>query len=239
MKPLSILAASLAVSSLACAPRSQLCNGPKECATSFACVAGQCLRDGAIPAISTSRRIVLAPDDLAALVPGEPPAGGALPTLFTLGRASGGGAMLLLRFDLHAEKIRSVLRASLLLDRSDAAFADPIPISLHADAILARWDARKVRSSTAPPLEDVRSPRTVVWPSGRRVVRVDVTAMAQRWLAGDRALHGVAVVAENTSTTGVTFAIGEASLPALESRGIVVSGRDVPPQAPRLELYVQ
>jgi hypothetical protein len=209
------------------------------CAKNSACVAGQCLRDGAIPAISASRRIVLAPDDTAVLEPGESSAGGALPALFTLGRATDSGAMLLLLFDVHAAKIRSVLRASVLLDRSEATFSDPVPISLHADAILARWDSRRVRSSTVPPLEDVRSPRTVVWSSGRRVVRVDVTAMARRWVAGDSAFHGVAIVAENASPTGVTFATFATSLPELDSRGPAVSASEAPPRGPRLELYVE
>lgn len=235
-----MLPAALAIASLAsaCATRPQLCSGPATCAKNYACVAEQCLRDGAIPAISVSRRIVLPPDDAAVVEPGEPSAGGALPTLCTLGREGDGGAMLLLSFDLHSLRIKSVLRASVLLDRSDADFADPAPISLHADAILARWDARTVRSSLVPPLDDVRSPRTVVASSGRRVVRVDVTAMAQRWLAGDSALHGIAIVAENTSATGMTFAIGATSLPEVDSRALVASGQ-VAAQAPRLELYVQ
>src|ERR1700733_10676272 len=162
MKTFLVLAVAALVAwlALACAPRPQLCSGPAVCAKNSACVAGQCLRDGAIPAISASRRIVLAPDDTAVLEPGESSAGGALPALFTLGRATDSGAMLLLLFDVHAAKIRSVLRASVLLDRSEATFSDPVPISLHADAILARWDSRRVRSSTVPPLEDVRSPRT-------------------------------------------------------------------------------
>jgi hypothetical protein len=240
MKIRSILGVSLAVSAvpLGCAPRPQLCSGPAECAKDFACVTGQCLRDGAIPAISESRRIVLAPEDAAVLEPGEPPSGGALPMMFTLGRASERGSTLLLSFDLRLWKIKSILRASVLLDRSDAVIADPAPISLHADAILAPWDARRVRSSTAPPLEDVRSPRTVVWSSGRTVVRVDVTALAVRWLARDSPFHGVAIVAENTSPTGVAFAIGALSVPELDSRGLAAPSRDVP-RPPRLELYVQ
>jgi hypothetical protein len=147
--------------------------------------------------------------------------------------------MLLLSFDLHLQKIKSILRASVLLDRSDAVFADSVPISLHADAILAPWDARRVQSSTAPPLEDVRSPRTVVWSSGRAVVRVDVTELAERWLARDSPFHGVAIVAENTSPTGVAFAIGATAVPELDSRGPAAARRDRVPEPPRLELYVQ
>jgi hypothetical protein len=241
MKAPSIPAMTMAVSALAlfCAPRPQLCSGPGECAKDFACVTGQCLRDGAIPAISESRRIVLAPEDAVVLEPGEPPSGGALPTMFTLGRASERGSTLLLSFDLHLRKIKSILRASVLLDRCEGVFADPVPISLHAEAILAPWDARRVRSSTAPPLEDVRSPRTVVWSSGRAVVRVDVTELAQRWLARDSPFHGVAIVAENTSPTGVAFAIGALSVPELDSRGPAAPRRDRVTEPPRLELYVQ
>jgi hypothetical protein len=241
MKAPFVLAVAALVSTgvLACATRPQLCGGPAACAKNAACVAGQCLRDGATPALSLSKRIVLAPEAAAALEPGESSAGGALPALFTLGRASDRGAMLLLLFDLRSEKITSVLRASVLIDRSDAAFSDPVPISLHADAILARWDGRRVRSGTAPPLEDVRAPRTVVSPSGTRVTRVDVTGMAQRWLAGDSALHGVAIVAENTSPTGVTFAMGGAPLPDRGALGVVSPSHEVTTQAPRLELYVQ
>lgn len=239
LKKVLSIAVAAALFALGCASRSSLCSGPAECAKLSSCVAGQCLRDGAIPAISASRRFVLPPEAFAVLEPGEPSFGGALPAWVTLGRANDRGVMLLLSFDLHLAKIRSVLRASVLLDRSDAFASDAVPISLHAEAVIGRWDARKVRSSTVPPLEDVRSPRTVVWPSGRRVVRVDVTTMAQHWLSGDPAFQGLAIVAENTSPTGVTFAMRTASLPELDARGVVPSGREVLARGPRLELYVQ
>jgi hypothetical protein len=141
---------------------------------------------------------------------------------------------LLLRFDLRLDRSATILRASVMLDRADAVLSDTSPVSLHANRVIGRWNERTVTWATAPPVQDVRSPRTVVQSPGAGRIRVDVTDLARRWLAHDVADQGVAIVAESTSATGVTFAVGSTSLPSPEPHA---PREDREP--PRLEVYVR
>jgi hypothetical protein len=206
-----------------CAARQQLCAGIGECREGQDCVAGMC--EGAPSPLAGSRRLVLQPTAIAVLEQAAPSSsGGALPALITLGRA-GDDAELLLRFDLRLDRSATVLRASVMLDRSDAVLTDPAPVPLHANRVIGRWDERTVAWVTAPAVQDVRSPRTLVPSSGPTRIRVDVTDLARRWLAHDKADRGVAIVAESASATGVSFVLGS------------TSGEDREP--PRLEVYVR
>jgi hypothetical protein len=220
----------LALSLASCAARPQLCGGAAVCGEGLDCVAGMC--QAAPSPLAGSRRLVVPPADIAVLERGEGAAGGAVPSLFTLGRA-GEGVLLLLRFDLRLDRSVTVLRASLLLDRSGAVLADPEPVSLHALRVISRWSPRSVSWPTAPALQDVGAPRTVVEPAGPDRVRVDVTDLARRWLAHDPGDQGVAVVAENASRTGVAFTLGSSAL-APASASDAADG-----QPPRLELYLR
>jgi hypothetical protein len=236
MKPSALALAALGLAT-ACAPRHELCSGPTSCSASSDCVAGQCLPKNASFPYAGTRRLVLAPADIAVLDSAKP-AGGALPPLLTLGRANVGSVDLLLRFDLHLDRGTTLLRASLMLDRSDAVPGDPSPVSLHAARVIGRWDPRTVSRSTAPPIEDLRLPRTLVASPGPTLVRIDVTELARRWLNHDPADQGVLVVAENLTATGVTFALGgEARLGASED-GVGAEEREAL-QAPRLEIYAR
>jgi len=229
--PLFAIAASLVAPLSACAARPQLCRDAVECRAGLECVAGMC--QGAPSPLAGSRRIVVLPKDVAVVEPGAP-AGGSLPSILTLGRATG-RQKLLLRFDLTLDKSATILRASVLLDRSDAVVSDPAPVSVHAERVFGRWDPCRVTWWTAPPIEDVRSPRTIVEPAGPARVRVDVTDIARRWLAHERADQGVAIVAENTTPTGVAFALGSTPVPSSDARPSPEPDR----APPRLELYVR
>jgi hypothetical protein len=224
--------------STGCAPRPALCEGPRGCAATADCVAGQCLpKDATLPYVGT-RRLVLRPVAMA-LLDRASPAGQALPPVFTMGRGQASAVALLLRFDLHLDAGATLLRASILLDRSEAPPSDKLPIALHAARVIGPWDPQRVTSSTAPPLEDLRLPATWVAPSSPNLVRVDVTSLARRWLRHDPADHGVVLVAENATPVGVTFALpGEASEPDPDPR----AHEDNPvqaPQPPRLEIYAR
>jgi hypothetical protein len=219
---------------LACAPRQELCAGPTAC-RAFECVAGQCPAKEATTLYAGTRRMVVPASDLAVLERGAPSEGGALPAIFTLGAPSE-RTELLLRFDLRLDRGASIVRASVLLDRSDAVMSDPLPVAIHADRVIGRWNPRTVSWSTAPPIQDVRLPRTVIASTTPSLVRVDVTDLVRLWLAHDPRDQGLSIVAENETPTGVTFTLGSASLPDL---------RETPPgksdlsQPPRLELYLR
>jgi hypothetical protein len=230
------LAVALACLAIACAPRAQLCEGARGCTSTSDCVAGQCLpRDATLP-YAGARRFVLRPVDIA-LLDGNGPSGGALPPVFTMGRGRAPGVELLLRFDVHLDRAATLLRASVLLDRADAALADRTPIALHAARVIGAWSPDRVSRSTAPPVQDLRLPSTWVDSSDPGLVRIDVTSLARRWLHHDPADQGVVLVAENTNAVGVTFALAGHPAPPYLDRN-----EDDPPaspQPPRLEIYAR
>src|SRR5580658_6549276 len=209
MRVASLLAPLLVT--LACAPRKELCAGPADCRASD-CVAGKCLAKDATSIYVGTRRMVLPASDLAVLERGAHSEGGALPAIFTLGAPSD-RTELLLRFDFRLDRGASIVRASVLLDRSNAVMSDPLPVAIHADRVIGRWNPRTVSWSTAPPVEDVRPPRTVIASTTPSLVRVDVTDLVRLWLAHDPRDQGLSIVAETETATGVTFTLGGTSLP--------------------------
>jgi hypothetical protein len=228
MKRLALAGAALACLVTACAPRRQLCGGTPSCPPSSECVAGQCLPAAAGFPYAGTRRIVLPAADVALL--DHDGRAGAVPPIFTMGRTHDAGTRLLLRFDFKLQPGTTVVRASLLLDRTDATTTEA-PIALHAERVIGPWNPRTVSTSTAPPVEDVRLPRTRVDPGGPALVRIDVTDLARRWLRQDPADHGLVLVAENTTATGISFALG----------ALTADEADVgdPLQPPRLEVYAR
>lgn len=220
-----------------------MCARTTECAVGSACVAGRCQREGATPAISAARRIVLEPAAVAFLRRGERCCGGALPPFFTLGRR-GGDSILLVRFEAPLPPDASIVEAYLLLDREGAVDSDPTPIALHAARVVDAWDPRDVSWALQPRIEEVQSPSTIV-PIARPIVRIDVRSLVQRWRVHDPRDQGIAVVAEMSSTTGVSFVLTPASdSPDSDSASKLgagpelssVSGGKAPP---RLELYLK
>jgi hypothetical protein len=238
MKPLACFLSALLLAS-ACASRQELCAGPAACRASD-CVAGRCIsKDATSPYVGT-RRVVVRPADVAVLQRGAPTKGGELPEVFTLGAARE-AAELLLRFDLRLDKSATIVRASVLLDRSDAMMSDPFPVAVHADRVIGSWSPQTVSWSTAPPVQDVRLPRTVIASTSPSLVRVDVTDLVRLWLAHDpgtrsRDNQGVLIVSENETRTGVTFALGSTSLPDLQDIAAAEPGSPAPP---RLEIYLR
>jgi hypothetical protein len=209
------------------------------------------------------RRVVATPVDVAWVKSGDRSSAsaaaagaGAMPAVFVLGRSADGDATLFLRFALSLPKDVKVLEAYLLLIRSSALDADPAPIYLHAARVVEPWDSRSISWAAQPRIEDVRAPATRVDPGGRALVRVDVRALVEGWALHDRRDHGVALVAENTSATGIPFAFLPVGLPLERPAaspapalgfGAPVTGTapvpadEAPPEpiGPRLELYLK
>jgi hypothetical protein len=113
------------------------------------------------------------------------------------------------------------------LRRSDAVDDDPAPISLHATRIVDAWEGRSISWALQPRAVDTRTPATVVEPGGPSLVRLDVRELVRQWPKHDARDQGIAVVAENETRTGTTF--------AFRSVG-AVSASDLEPY---LELYVR
>src|SRR5580658_10257664 len=84
-----------------CVPPPRMCSSEGDCGSQASCVAGRCVAHAGVPAISTARRLLVAPVDVAFLSPGASPSdrGGVVaPALVMLGR--GDGAMAFLRFSV-------------------------------------------------------------------------------------------------------------------------------------------
>ena len=244
---------SLAVVALVgCAPRPRMCTATSECTTQSACVAGRCQPDkpNVKPAIDAARRLVVAPVDLAYLRRGSSTlaggTGAALPPLFALGKDS---AVLMMRFSVALPTTANIVEAYVVLRRSDAVDDDPTPISLHATRIVDGWEPRSISWALQPRVVEARTPATVVEPGGPSLVRLDVREIVKQWPRHDARDQGIAVVAENETRTGTTFAsrsVGAASSSAGSASDLVTGSQrsssalgSAPDLEPYLELYVR
>jgi hypothetical protein len=117
-------------------------------------------------------------------------------------------AKLLLRFDARIPETSKVVEAYLVLPRAEGVDIDPTPISIHVLRIVDPWDSRSIQWALQPRTVDVGSPATVVTSSGRPAIRVDVRELVSRWPRREKDDQGLAVIASNTSATGMAFATG-------------------------------
>ncbi len=189
-------------SSLACVPPPQMCLDEPECGVLASCVAGRCVTHGAIPAIASSRRLLVAPVDLAYVRPGarghEASAG-----IAWLGR--GDGALLLVRFAVSLPPEVDVVEAYLVLERAVGVDTDPTLISLHAARVVDPWDGATVTWALQPRVQEVNAPVTRVRAASGPVVRLDVRDLVQRWRRRGADDQGLAVVAAGRSPTGIAL----------------------------------
>ena len=225
-----------------------MCTATSECVAQSACVAGRCQPDkpNVKPAIDAARRLVVHPVDLAYVRRGDGVSGGGLPPLFALGKDS---AVLMMRFSVALPSTANVVEAYVVLRRSDAVDDDPAPISLHATRIVEAWESRSISWALQPRMVETRTPATVVEPGGPSLVRLDVRDLVRQWPRHDARDQGIAVVADNETRTGTTFAFRAvgASLSFASSSSDLVTGGQRPSSAlssapelePYLELYVR
>jgi hypothetical protein len=235
-----------------------MCIASSECTAASVCVAGRCQPDkpNVKPAVDAARRLVVRPVDMAYVRRGggsSDSSGGALPPMVALGRDS---AVLFLRFSVALPQLANVVEAYVVLHREGAVDDDPAPISLHATRIVDAWEGRSISWALQPRVVELRTPATLVEPGASPLVRVDVRDLVRQWARHDPRDQGIAIVAENESRTGTTFAltgtgtgaggvIGErpdqlagfsASRP---SQGGSLRSSSAPDVEPYLELYVR
>lgn len=197
-----------------CATRDRLCVVANECGPQAICVAGRCQIQKGTPAIlettdggaAAVRRAVFPPTDIAFLEPKGDAPKGAVPSVVVLGKEE--ASKLLLRFDARIPETSKIVEAYLVLPRADGVDVDPTPISIHVLRIVDPWDSRSIQWALQPRTVDVGSPATVVTSSGRPAIRVDVRELVSRWPRREKDDQGLAVIASNTSATGMAFATG-------------------------------
>jgi hypothetical protein len=181
-----------------------MCAAEADCGSRASCVAGRCVAHGATAAIDTARRLLFFPVDLAYM---RRDANLRDATTATLGRARDGGAVVFLRFSVALPPEANVLEAYLVLERAIDIDADPTPVAMRAVRIVDPWDGRTASWARQPRVEEVGAPVTRVSPVSGPLVRLDVRALVQRWRRRGAEDFGVAVAADEESSTGIAFAL--------------------------------
>src|SRR5580704_13522076 len=161
---------------LGCSPPPRMCISGGDCGPPSSCVAGRCVARGAVPAISTARRLLYGPVDVGYVSRG---ASAGAPAIATLGR--GDGAFVLLRFSVPLPVEADVLEAYVLIERVSDVDSDPEPIALHAARVTGAWDDRSLSWAQQPRVEEAGAPVTRVLPAAGRRVRLDVRDIVARW----------------------------------------------------------
>lgn len=247
----TVLVSSFVVLASACAPRPRMCTASSECTgrEKGVCVAGRCQVEKTTlkPAVDSARRLVARPVDIAYVRSGDDSSSGALPTVFPLGRD---GGKLFLRFSVAVPPTANVVEAYVVLRRSPIVDDDPAPVSLHATRIVESWKGGSVSWAIQPRVAEARSPSTLVEAGGSPLVRLDVRELVRQWARRDPTDHGIAIVSDNETRTGTTFALSAVGAVgaerAMTEQGI--AGRGGPSSSgqgaaadvePYLELYVR
>ena len=193
------------VTGLGCAPRPRMCTASSECVAQSACVAGRCQPDkpNVKPAIDAARRLVVRPTGVAYLRRGDGANGGALAAALCarsrlrrphdafLGPAS--------RDREHRRGLRRAppFRRGRRRSSTDFPTRDPDHRRLGA--------AIHFLGAAASCHRGARS-RHLVEPGGPALVRLDVRDLVRQWPKHDPRDQGVAIVADNETRTGTTFA---------------------------------
>ncbi|MBX3262793.1 MAG: DNRLRE domain-containing protein [Labilithrix sp.] len=203
---IALVGTSFAALASGCVPRARLCSASSDCADKSACVAGRCQIEKATvkPAVDSARRVVVRPVDVAYVKSGDGPSRGALPTVFVLGKD---GGKLFLRFSVAVPPTSNVVEAYVVLRRSADVDDDPAPIHLHATRIIDVWEGGSVSWAIQPRSVETRAPSTRVDPGARSLVRLDVRELVRHWGRRDPNDQGIAIVADNETTSGSTFAL--------------------------------
>ncbi|MBX3202806.1 MAG: DNRLRE domain-containing protein [Labilithrix sp.] len=228
-----------------CVPRARLCTAASDCADKSACVAGRCQIDKptAKPAVDSARRVVVRPVDVAYVKSGDGPSGGALPTVFVLGKD---GGKLFLRFSVAVPATANVVEAYVVLRRSPDVDDDPAPVHLHATRIVDAWQGGSVSWAIQPRSVETRSPSTRVEPGARALVRLDVRELVRHWARREPTDQGIAIVADNETASGSTFALSTLGVERSSTDAVGVgraglaSASGAPVDAePYLEIYLR
>ncbi len=218
-----VLPALLALAALGCAPTAGAVRACAEgCPTGKSCIVGRCRTPDEAPSPPDTRRVLLAPADLAVIastalgVPGAP-----VPETLALGRAGDGSVALLFRFVATWRDDAEVRSAFVLLDPLDGALPPSEGAAFETARILEPWRSSTVSWGRQPRV-DLPRLTSVVRPRPGAPVRIDVTPLVRDWSQRLPDDHGIALIVQGTDALGGAYSMG------------VSSG-----SGPRLEVYVR
>ena len=212
-----------AFASLGCAASEGLgrvCEGG--CDTGKSCVIGRCRATDEAPAAIDTRRVILAPRDLAVIAAtGASSSIAEVPETVALGRAAGGTVALLLRFEASWRDDSEIVSAFVVLDPVESAPPASQPAVFEAARILEPWQPSVVSWGRQPRL-DLPQLAAVIRAIPGTPVRIDVTALVRDWPQRRADDHGLALLVHGDDRVGSTFTMG------------ITGGA-----GPRLEAYVR
>jgi hypothetical protein len=230
------------LASAGCLPVPRMCTSGGDCGGASSCVAGRCVARGAVPAISTARRVLYDPVEVGFVRRGGDPS---LPAVVAMGGSD--GALAFLRFAVPLPPGAGVIEAYLLLDRVTEVDSDPEPVALHVVRVIEPWVERSLSWSVQPRVEEVGSPVTRVLPASGALVRLDVRALVERWRRRTGADFGLAIVSDTSGGAsrsrprGMAFALAPGGGASWGDSGEASAngGRSEAARGPRLELYLR
>jgi hypothetical protein len=179
--------------------------GPQTCERGMACTAGRCIKAGTELVPLDSQRIVVAPQEMAVVARGNGDT--ALPGEIPLGGTSRASAVVLLRFPTPWGKRVRVARAFLTLEPAPGAVAETRPVLVSVARVLEPWSAAQASWGRLPRLSAFEgNAYTGIGPA--KALRIDITAIVQRWALGRGKDEGLAIAASSDAPFGSSYATG-------------------------------
>lgn len=191
---------------------------PGGCPKGSSCIVGRCRPDGAVPARSQSRRVVIDSADVAVLTEN---AEGADDDTIPLGRRAAGDAVVLLRFELDFAPGDEVEGAFVVLEPTAGARPPNGLVPLEVASIQSPWKSQSASWGRQPKLS-LPTDAGFAKAGPPSPLRIDVTHLVRDWPEGSTDAHGIALLAEGDDPLGAIYARG------------ATGGR-----APRLEVYLK
>jgi hypothetical protein len=194
-----------------CRARPIACMSPEGCAPSQSCTAGRCVAPSSEVAPESARRIRVLPSEMA-VVSSRGGSGGSLPPEIALGGAALGSIVVLLRFPTPWGNHVRVASAFLTLEPFEGSLPETQPVEVSVARVLEPWSRAEVSWGRLPRLSAPEA-RAFATASPPKTLRIDVSAIVQRWARGRMNEQGIALMTGPDASTGATFSTGIAGAP--------------------------
>jgi hypothetical protein len=199
------LLAAIVLATFGCSNRPVPCVVGDSCARGMTCAAGRCFKAGAELVPLDAQRFVVAADEIAVVARGN--GDRALPGEIPFGGSAHPSAVVLLRFPTPWGKKARIARAFVTLEPADGAIPETEPVLVSIARVLEPWSAKDASWGRLPRLSAFEGSGYAG--GGRaKALRIDVTAIVQRWALGRAADQGLALTTSSDAPLGATYATG-------------------------------
>ncbi len=169
------------------------------------CVAGGCIKAGTELVPLDAQRIVVPAQEIAVVARGHARTG--LPGEISFGGRTRASNVVLLRFPTPWGKRVRVARAFLALEPAAGTIAETRPVLVSVARVLEPWSASEASWERLPRLSAFEGGAyTGIGPA--QALRIDVTAIVQRWALGRTNDQGLALTASPEAPLGPSYATG-------------------------------